>query len=774
MASLIPGYEYDIFISYRQKDNKYDGWVTEFVDNLKKELEATFKEEISVYFDINPHDGLLETHDVDASLKEKLKCLIFIPIISRTYCDPKSFAWEHEFKAFVELASQDQFGLKIKLPNGNVASRVLPIRIYDLDSGDIKLCESLLGGILRGIEFIYSEPGVNRPLKPDDDEKINLNKTKYRNQINKVGNAIKEVITGLKTEPVEKVEEKIKKQEPLEEIKKEELIEVHEKPARISKLRVLSGVAILAILIVAAILVYPKIFKRDTIERLRASGERISIAVMPFQNLTNDTLMNVWQIGIQDYLITSFPSSEELIVKQRELVTTLLQSKGLTNFSSVSVSDAGSISRRLDANVFIYGTITKAGSTIRLNGQLTDSETGDLLKSFQVEGTTGKIMHTIDSLSGLISNYLLVSKMEKDLYSKVPSGQFSRGITTSPEAFRLYVLGKNAESIPDWPSAIKWYTKAVSIDSTFNVAYIYLIIAYQTIGRIDSARKVCSRLYKKIDHLPPNEQLTINWANAWLNETPNEEIKYNLLMLESDKQDPIVLMNLGDKYYFLHDYDKAVPLYEEAMVIYNKWGTKLSPVWHYLQIGKAYHEKNKYTEEKELYKKAEQYYPYDFNITSRQAVLALEKDTSAVKGLFEKYRSQRKRNTNTTDGTITSGIAQIYSEAGMLDKAEEYYRKALSSEPNNAGLMNSLAYFLIEKDRNIYGGMELIDKALKISPNNFNYLHTKGWGLYKIGNYKEAMEKLQKSWDLRRQNALYNHDAFLHLEAAKKAVAGLK
>jgi hypothetical protein len=72
MASLIPGYEYDIFISYRQKDNKYDGWVTEFVDNLKRELEATFKEEVSVYFDINPHDGLLETHDVDASLKVKM------------------------------------------------------------------------------------------------------------------------------------------------------------------------------------------------------------------------------------------------------------------------------------------------------------------------------------------------------------------------------------------------------------------------------------------------------------------------------------------------------------------------------------------------------------------------------------------------------------------------------------------------------------------------------------------------------------------------------
>jgi hypothetical protein len=34
MASVIPGYEYDIFISYRQKDNKGDMWVSEFVDAL--------------------------------------------------------------------------------------------------------------------------------------------------------------------------------------------------------------------------------------------------------------------------------------------------------------------------------------------------------------------------------------------------------------------------------------------------------------------------------------------------------------------------------------------------------------------------------------------------------------------------------------------------------------------------------------------------------------------------------------------------------------------
>jgi eukaryotic-like serine/threonine-protein kinase len=199
MSSLIPGYEYDIFISYRQKDNKHDGWVTEFVNNLKGELESTFKEEISVYFDINPHDGLLETHDVNASLKEKLKSLIFIPIISRTYCDPKSFAWEHEFKPFVEQASQDKFGLSVKLANSNVANRVLPVRIYDLDAEDIKLCESVIGGFLRGVEFIYKSAGVNRPLRSVEEKPYdNLNKTIYRDQINKVSNAINEIIRGLK------------------------------------------------------------------------------------------------------------------------------------------------------------------------------------------------------------------------------------------------------------------------------------------------------------------------------------------------------------------------------------------------------------------------------------------------------------------------------------------------------------------------------------------------------------------------------------------------
>ena len=88
--------------------------------------------------------------------------------------------------------------------------------------------------------------------------------------------------------------------------------------------------------------------------------------------------------------------------------------------------------------------------------------------------------------------------------------------------------------------------------------------------------------------------------------------------------------------------------------------------------------------------------------------------------------------------------------------------------------MNNLAYFLIDNERYINEGMVLVDKALEQNPENYNYLQTKGWGLYKQGKYQSALDILQKSWDLRRQKAIYEYEAYLHLEAAKKAFANHK
>lgn len=197
MASQVPEFEYDIFISYRHNDNR-SGWVTDFVNSLKEELATIIKEPVSVYFDSNLYDGLLETHNVDKSLEGKLKSLVFIPVLSQIYCDTKSFAWQHEFCAFNRLSLQDTPSRDIPLRNGNVSSRILPIVIHNLDQEDTSLLESELGTKLRSIDFTFRAPGVNRPLRKDDKRSENINNLSYHDQLNKLANAVKEIIAAIK------------------------------------------------------------------------------------------------------------------------------------------------------------------------------------------------------------------------------------------------------------------------------------------------------------------------------------------------------------------------------------------------------------------------------------------------------------------------------------------------------------------------------------------------------------------------------------------------
>ncbi len=194
MPSLVSGYDYDVFISYRQNDNR-SGWVRQFVEDLREELSATLKDPVNIYFDENPHDGLQDTHLVDESLKGKLKCFVFIPILSRTYCDPKGFAWNHEFVPFCRMARGDGRGLVVRLNNGNAASRALPVLVHDIDARDRQLFENELGTVLRPVDFVFRSSGVNRPLMREDVRGENQSKTIYRDQINKVANAIEEILT---------------------------------------------------------------------------------------------------------------------------------------------------------------------------------------------------------------------------------------------------------------------------------------------------------------------------------------------------------------------------------------------------------------------------------------------------------------------------------------------------------------------------------------------------------------------------------------------------
>jgi tetratricopeptide (TPR) repeat protein len=272
-----------------------------------------------------------------------------------------------------------------------------------------------------------------------------------------------------------------------------------------------------------------------------------------------------------------------------------------------------------------------------------------------------------------------------------------------------------------------------------------------------------------VNQMPIQQQIYTNRAYALFFETPYEEIQYVRQLQEIDDQMPFNYYSSGWIYNKLNQYDKAIPEYEKALEIYDKWGSK--PAWdaNFTGLGLAYHKTGQYEKEKKLYKKAGLDFPDDPPLIYRQAILAFtEGDTITGNDYIHKYISLRKESSGSEADILTS-LAEIYSEAGVQDKGEEYYRRALSLEPENPLRLNNLAYFLIDKDRNINEGLELANKALELITDDYNCLHSKGWGLYKQGKNKEALQLLEKSWKLK---PIYNHEIYLHIEEVKKAIAG--
>jgi len=438
MPSILPNYEYDIFISYRQNDNKRDGWVTKFVQALRDELEATLKNPVSIYFDENPHDGLLETHQVGASLDSKLKCLVFIPIISQTYCDPEGYAWTKEFLPFLEMANTDDLGMNIKLANGNVASRVLPIRIHDLDNEDQTLLEDKLDGPLRAIDFIYQEPGVNRPLAPEDAKTDNLNGTSYKNQVNKVANALKELgaamLRASRNEDHAAQPEKSKPQ----------LQKSSTKPWYM-------GLGAIVILILAY-------FGYTFYNSASAPNLEKSIAVLPFTKVNTGDEIDALAFGLHDDLLTKLSKFNELQVTSRTSVMEYADSKK-------KIAD---IADELGVSYILEGSIQQANNRFRLNIQLISGEDDDHLwaEIFDMELTTDNIFQIQSEIATSIAKRLRMNMTPESQNNEVP--------TESLQALQLYNQGMMLFQFQPYKS-IDRLEETLELDPDFHKARVSLI-----------------------------------------------------------------------------------------------------------------------------------------------------------------------------------------------------------------------------------------------------------------------------------------------------------
>ncbi|HWA34836.1 MAG TPA: hypothetical protein VG737_11925, partial [Cyclobacteriaceae bacterium] len=524
MPSSIAGFEYDIFISYRHNDN-LSGWVTEFVRALEEELAATVKGPLTIYFDKNPTDGLLETHNVGKSLEDKLNCRIFIPIISQTYCDPKSFAWRHEFCAYNALAHADPFGMDIKLSNGNIASRILPVKIHDLDANDNALLEKELGGPLRAIEFIYREPGVNRPLKISDSRNDNLNRTEYRNQVNKVANSVKELISSI-SHPAAEVQ-----------INSRLTATKSIKPKTRAILIVIAGVFI-------AFTGYI-IYQQSSIKTARVAIDK-SIAVLPFADMSPNRDQEYFGDGIAEEIINVLAQSEDLKVISRS-----------SSFQFKSKNeDLRKIGEQLGVATVLEGSIRKSEDNLRITAQLIDTRDGMHLWSRSYDRMPGDLFTVQDEIANAVSI---------ELNATLKTGATARA-DWNEEAWKEYLLGWSYfNRFRDYERAKEHFLKSISLDSTHANVYTFLHICVINLTRPGQRDEEIPYLKKALQLDSNSAEARIALARQYLTHYQFKEAEHEMnVALKWSPKNVVVLRNSAAILRAFKKHDEAIQLVERA------------------------------------------------------------------------------------------------------------------------------------------------------------------------------------------------------------------
>ena len=91
----------------------------------------------------------------------------------------------------------------------------------------------------------------------------------------------------------------------------------------------------------------------------------------------------------------------------------------------------------------------------------------------------------------------------------------------------------------------------------------------------------------------------------------------------------------------------------------------------------------------------------------------------------------------------TDGRGVAYERIGNWDKAEKDLLASLSADPDQAYVINYLAYSWIEKGIKIEKSLNMLEKANKLKSNDPFIIDSLGWALFKLARYKESKKYLQ-------------------------------
>jgi len=93
-----------------------------------------------------------------------------------------------------------------------------------------------------------------------------------------------------------------------------------------------------------------------------------------------------------------------------------------------------------------------------------------------------------------------------------------------------------------------------------------------------------------------------------------------------------------------------------------------------------------------------------------------------------------------------------------FQKAEAAYRKVLEAEPDDATMLNNLAYMLANDLNEPKRAEPYAHRAVLLAPQNPSFRDTYGWTLFKLGEFKDARKQLEKAVELERTEMVDSRD----------------
>jgi TolB-like protein/Tfp pilus assembly protein PilF len=183
-----------------------------------------------------------------------------------------------------------------------------------------------------------------------------------------------------------------------------------------------------------------------------------SIAVLPFENLSDDKENAYFADGIQDDILTNLSKVGELKVISR---TSVMQYRG-------KAGNVREIGKALGVSNILEGSVRRSGKRVRVNVQLIDANTDEHLWANDYDRDVTDVFAIQSDLAREIANALQAK------LSPAEESQMTRKPTENGEAYLAFVQAHNLSSAVDDLEKLKQseqlYQRAIDLDPNFALA----------------------------------------------------------------------------------------------------------------------------------------------------------------------------------------------------------------------------------------------------------------------------------------------------------------